>query len=150
MSTMKSKIGRFIGEFSFLSNFYSSPVQFQGQTFPTVEHAFQAAKTQDQAERDAILRCSTPGRAKKKGRQVRLRPDWEEVKEGVMLGLLRQKFRNRALQNELLITGDGQLIEGNNWGDTYWGVCKGRGKNRLGNLLMQVREEVLLSKECTE
>ena len=150
MSEMSSTIRKFIGEFTFLSNFYPSPVKFEGQTFPTVEHAFQAAKTQDQAERDIILRCHNPSRAKRKGRQVCLRPDWEEVKENVMLGLLRQKFKGRALRNELLITGDAQLIEGNNWGDTYWGVCNGQGKNRLGILLMRVRDEVLPSTECAE
>ena len=135
-------IDRFSGEHRFLSNFFPSPIEVEGHIYPTVEHAFQAAKTNDESERATIRSCSTPGDAKKKGRRVTLREEWEKVKEAVMLQLLHLKFRDPVLRAELLATDDAQLVEGNHWGDTYWGVCDGKGKNRLGYVLMQVRSEV--------
>ncbi len=136
------KIDRFVGQYRFLSNFFPSPIEVEGHIYPTVEHAYQAAKTLDENERATIRSCSKPGEAKRKGRRVTLRCEWEKIKEGVMLELLHLKFRNLALREELVSTESAQLIEGNGWGDTYWGVSGGKGKNRLGCLLMQVRSEV--------
>lgn len=136
----------FDGEFAFLSNFSPSPVFLDGVAFPTVEHAFQAAKTLDPAERDLVLAAVTPGRAKRVGRRVTLRPDWEEVRLLVMGDLLQQKFAfGTALARSLLATGDTLLIEGNAWHDTFWGVCDGVGKNHLGRLLMAIRANLFRS-----
>jgi len=135
------KINRFDKEYSFLSNFYSSPIWDDGIVYPTVEHYFQAMKTLDPNQRRTISMAATPGIAKRMGRKVQLRKDWEQVKEHYMLFALRQKFLDPTLKERLLATGDTYLEEGNTWHDTYWGVCNGVGENRLGYLLMQVREE---------
>lgn len=140
-------IDRFIGSRRFLSNFFPAEVEYGGVVYPTVEHAFQAAKTDIEDEREEIRTASTPGEAKRLGRKVTLRADWEKVKESVMEDLVRQKFtRHRPLAAELLDTGDAQLIEGNAWGDTTWGMVekggKWSGKNLLGRILMRVREEL--------
>ncbi len=141
-----SDITSFDGENAFLSNFYPSPVLFEGDIYPTVEHAFQAAKTSGAGERRAIRLTASPAQAKRAGKRVSLRPDWEQVKGDVMLGLLRQKFSAPELRAKLLATGQAQLIEGNTWGDRVWGcvLIKGQwvGRNRLGRLLMQVRDEM--------
>ena len=81
--------------------------------------------------------------AKRFGRQVKLRKDWDLVKVNVMEMLLRQKFARPALREQLLSTKDSILIEGNNHGDTFWGVCKGTGENYLGRLLMKIRQEII-------
>lgn len=134
-------IDKFDGEHAFLSNFHPSPIRVQGIWFPTVEHAFQAAKTLDPTERDAIARATTPGRAKRLGRQVTLRPQWDDVKIGVMEDLLRRKFDGVGpLWTQLLATSPAELIEGNTWGDIFWGVCQGKGQNHLGKLLMKIRD----------
>lgn len=144
------RIGKFNGEYEFLSNFSASDLIEIAEdgtviTYPTVEHAFQAAKSLDIKTRVRISKETTPRNAKRAGKKngyVVLRPDWEAVKEDVMLRLLRQKFYNRELRDKLLATGEAELVEGNYWGDDYWGVCTKRGKNRLGVLLMQVRDEI--------
>lgn len=129
-------IDRFRGEYDFLSNFY---VERDGVT---TEHLFQSFKTLDKEAQDLIMKAPTPGQAKRLGRQVPLRSDWEEVKDDVMLMLVRDKFEDPELAEKLLATGEAELIEGNTWGDTYWGVCRGRGLNKLGRILMQVRDEL--------
>ena len=131
----------FTGEFSFLSNFYPSPIKYEGPTWATVEHAYQAAKTLDMSEKKAIWGAATPGKAKQLGRKVEMRPDWEGVKLTVMLDLLRLKFADPTLEQQLVATYGFNLVEGNTWNDRFWGVCKGTGQNNLGKLLMQVRSE---------
>lgn len=88
---MTNVVNRFAGIYEFLSNFYPAPVTLDGVVYPTVENAFQAAKTGDMALRRQFAQCS-PGYAKKLGRQVALRSDWEAVKDGIMYELLKQKF----------------------------------------------------------
>ena len=85
----------------------------------------------------------TAKEAKSFGRQVKLREDWESVKVDIMEMLLRQKFARPALREQLLNTQDSILINGNNYGDTFWGVCKGEGQNQLGRLLMKIRQEII-------
>ncbi len=140
---MTAQIHVFSGEYRFLSNFWPALVMLDGMAFPTVEHAYQAAKTNDMIERRRISALATPGQAKRAGRELHLDSDWDgERKEAVMLDLLRQKFSIPKLREMLLATGDRDLIEGNTWGDTFWGVCRGTGQNNLGKLLMRVRDEV--------
>ena len=86
-----------------------------------------------------------PAEAKSRGRQITLRPDWEEVKLGIMEEIVRVKFtQNHALRQQLLDTGDRELREGNNWHDTFWGVDlrTGKGENHLGKILMKIRSEL--------
>ena len=131
-------IDKFEGEYAFLSNFYECPVNY-GLTYCNSEAAFQATKDPYRCTEFVDLNAS---RAKALGRKVELRSDWEEIKDAVMLDVLRAKFdTNPDLKEKLLATGDEFLVEGNTWGDTYWGVCNGKGRNHLGYLLMQVRDE---------
>lgn len=143
-------INSFSGSYEFLSNFYTSPFIWRGNKYTTVEHAFQAAKTLNPVERKVIMEAPTPGRAKKLGRAVALRPDWEEVKEQVMYECVNAKFHSSAaLAIALLATGDEELIEGTTgWHDNIWGSCECpkckniEGQNKLGKILMKVRQEL--------
>jgi len=144
---MPDIITGFHSEYDFLSNFYLCPVALDGIDYPSIEHAFQAAKTDNPAERYQIQIASSPGEAKRLGRRVNLRDDWETVKLDIMLDMLRQKFtRQTELGQLLMATGDAELIEGNTWNDRFWGaVLKDEhwiGQNHLGRLLMQVRAEL--------
>lgn len=137
------KIDSFSGEYEFLSNFYPSTVcDADGITYPTVEHYFQAMKTVYLPERQKIAAAPTPGKAKRMGRRVFLRSDWNAIKVEVMRQGLKQKFSDANLRKKLLATGDSELIEGNWWHDTFWGMCNGVGENHLGKLLMEIREEL--------
>ena len=132
----------FHGPFRFLSNFYPFPILWEGVQWPSTEYAYQAAKTIDPACRESIRRASTPGDAKRLGGKVPIREDWERIKLDVMLELLFLKFAGTELEPPLLDTYPHTLIEGNTWNDTFWGICRGRGENHLGRLLMQVRQEL--------
>jgi len=135
-------IKEFQGKYRFLSNFVDAPVQLDGFWYDSVEHAYQAAKTLSEVEREVVRKMDKPGDVKRFGKKLTLRPDWESIKLGIMLDLLRQKFSDPTFKRCLLETGDQELIEGNKWHDTFWGVCNGVGENHLGKLLMQVREEL--------
>lgn len=141
-------IAMFDGKHAFLSNFFPSPITFDGVTFPTVENWFQAWKTEDPAQFRAIATADTPGKSKRLGRQCTLRKDWEEVKVDVMRDGLRLKFQDPKLRAMLLATGDEELIEGNTWHDNTWGNCVCQkcqntpGRNMLGMLLMELRTEI--------
>lgn len=131
-----SAIDSFTGNHEFLSNF------FEFGSKPTVEHIFQSMKTTDMAEQIWVLSAPTPGTAKRRGRKVTMRPDWNDIRLDVMEMCLRQKFADPFLANALLSTGTAELIEGNHWNDTFWGVCNGKGENHLGKLLMKIRKEL--------
>ena len=141
-------IDKFEGENRFLSNFWPADVKLDDIYYPTVEHAYQAAKTLDPIQRHNIWKAATPGEAKRLGKKVTLRKNWEKIKIAVMYDLLEQKFHpgNVALNYRLLETGDEILIEGNTWGDTFWGICDGKGANWLDRLLMLVRSNLNWSK----
>jgi len=139
-------INSFQGQYRFLSNFYWADTEYDGVVYPTSEHAYQAAKTLDASERKMIFNAHTPGQAKRAGRKVTLRSDWEEVKVGVMLKILRSKFSDPSLARRLVETESQSLVEGNHWHDNFWGVCScpkcHGGKNMLGKLLTLVRKEI--------
>jgi ribA/ribD-fused uncharacterized protein len=138
-------INEFKGKYYFLSNFYSAPVMYEGLLYQNNEAAFQSAKIKDLDRRKQFCNLD-PSTAKKKGRNVLLRNDWEDVKDEVMYQCVKDKFtRNQDLKQKLIDTGNEELIEGNTWNDTYWGVCRGRGKNMLGKILMKVRDEISLN-----
>jgi N-glycosidase YbiA len=141
---MTDLIYNFTGDYRFLSNFWPCQVMLDRLHYPSVEHAYQAAKTVHWAERAFIRKqCPKPGDAKSFGKLVTMRPDWDAIKLDVMGDLLRQKFAPfTPLAERLLATGDAKLVEGNTWGDTFWGRCRGKGKNHLGNLLMTIRQEL--------
>lgn len=138
------KIYEFRGDYRFLSNFYPCEVEYEGIVYPSVENAFQAAKTLNNAERLQFTNVK-PGIAKRLGRKVALRHDWEKVKVDIMKELLRKKFCQEPFKSKLLATGDRELEEGNRWNDRFWGICppgSGMGKNILGRLIMEIRGEL--------
>jgi len=134
----------FNGEFRFLSNFWPVEVMFEGDLYSSVEAAYVAAKFIDKTMREMVRRCKTAGEAKRFGETwaSQVRPDWYGINLGIMENLLRSKFENVELRQKLLETGDQELVEGNTWGDTFWGVCDGIGENNLGKLLMKIRSEL--------
>lgn len=150
-------IAGFSGPHRFLSNFWSARVLYGAVAYPSVENAYQAAKSVhwvkggrcgllddvEQAGIFAELATCTAGQAKRIGRRLLLRPDWEEIKLEVMRDLIAQKFApGTKLAQLLLDTLNSPLIEDNTWGDVFWGVCKGRGLNHLGRLLMAQRQHL--------
>ena len=132
----------FNGEYRFLSNFWYCEVVFEDQKYRSVEHAYVAAKTLHLNLRKRIQKVNNVGEVKHIGRNLQLRPDWEDIKLEVMANLVYQKFLEEPLRSQLLATEDAYLEETNRWGDTYWGVCKGVGENMLGKILMMVRDIV--------
>lgn len=140
-------ITSFRGDYDFLSNFYEAPVTYGGLRYLNSEAAFQAQKCLTEEEKQAFTALTAP-KAKRLGRQVALRPDWEDVKYGFMEEIVRAKFQQHPeLAARLAATRGRRLIEGNTWHDTCWGVdaATGKGENRLGRILMEVRAEILQS-----
>jgi ribA/ribD-fused uncharacterized protein len=135
-------ISSFSNEYSWLSNFSPVRIDLQGFSFNSAEAAYQAMKCPERAGEFVGLSAHE---AKRLGRRVQLRPDWGEVRLDVMRSILRDKFYDEILRELLLLTGDVELVEGNHWGDTFWGVCNGVGDNWLGKLLMDLRTELLVT-----
>lgn len=138
-------ISSFSGKWAGLSNFAPVVVEFEGRLYPSVEHAFQAAKTLDPSLREQIAQASTPGRAKQLGRRASLRPGWDQMRIDVMRELLEKKFATPTYKALLEATGDEDLVEGNDWHDRFWGAVwltsenDWDGENHLGRLLMTIR-----------
>lgn len=143
-------ITAFRGRWTKLGNYSTCVVFYEGHAYQSVEHAYQAQKSLDPGIQKMILDSATPAVSKRMARAVQLRPDWEQVKDGIMLALLREKFSQEPERGILLSTGDQDLVEGNWWHDNYWGDCFcGRsactfpGKNMLGKLLVTVRADII-------
>lgn len=141
---MTKRIDKFDGEHAFLSNFYEHPFDWRGDTWRTAEHALQAAKAVETVDYFRIRDAATPGKAKRLGRACRLRDGWTGMRVGVMLEILRAKFSVPKLRGMLVATGGAELVEGNDWGDEFWGVDSrtGEGQNQLGVALMLTRDLV--------
>ena len=149
---------RFTGKYFFLSNMYPCTIRLNNITFPSAEHAFQAFKCVNAEDFNKILNCKSSRLARKLGRRVKLRSDWERVKDQIMFEVVKAKFmQNLDLANKLINTYPKILVEGNTWKDTYWGVDLFRhneeykygyyGRNKLGEILMQVRDLLRNQKE---
>ena len=147
-TTSQHVIVEFAGEYRFLSNFWPAEVTFDGVKYPTVEHAYQAAKSVDADARELIASSPTPGGAKRAGQAITLRDDWEVIKVPVMAGLVAEKFATHPELTTLLLNTHGMsIVEGNSWHDTFWGCCSceehdGAGENHLGTILMSVRSTI--------
>ena len=133
-------ISSFKDEYRFLSNFIGG-----------VEIKYQAAKCKNYKDAELILACNEPRKAKKLGRKVEIKDNWNDIKLGIMFSLVEEKFfTNLNLAESLLKTEDSILIEGNNWHDNYWGNCTCNncsstfGKNWLGRILMITRSKLLI------
>lgn len=141
-------IDSFTGDYAFLSNFWAEPVTLKGITFRTAEHAYQACKNPDPQYRGEIIAAGSPAAAKALGRRAPLRPDWEQVKVNVMRAVIAAKFApTTELSHRLMLTGNEHLVEGNTWGDKFWGCVREPhengtwvGRNELGIILMAQRE----------
>ena len=139
----RERIDCFREEYFFLSNFYPAKLIFDGVTYLSSEAAYQAQKAADPQERAAFAELS-PDEAKSRGRSIPLRPDWDDVKLDVMREIVYAKFtQNPHLARWLTDTGEKPLIEGNTWGDVFWGVDlnTGEGENHLGKILSALRED---------
>lgn len=137
-------IKEFKNQYFFLSNFYECPIYYNKLVFCNAEAAFQAQKVIDEKEQYKFINLNA-SQARKLGKTIALREDWEEVKDNIMYEIVKRKFTvNKELQQKLIDTKDEELVEGNWWHDTYWGVDSktGIGQNKLGKILMKVREEV--------
>jgi len=137
-------IGTFRGEYYFLSNFSPSIIEYEGIQYPTVEHAFQASKTTSVENRIAISYAKGASAAKRKGHELVLRPNWDDIKVGIMTDIVMLKFRIPELRRKLLHTGNEEIVEINFHGDNFWGVCGKleNGRNNLGIILMLVRQGI--------
>jgi ribA/ribD-fused uncharacterized protein len=138
---MDDVIDKFRGKYAFLSNMSSSKFIVDGIKYNSVENFFQAQKTLDPEERKRIAGMS-PVEAKRAGRKVSLRKDWNDIRLEIMKTGLRMKFSDPFLRKLLLNTGSSMLIEGNNYGDRFWGKVNDIGSNHLGELLMSVRADI--------
>lgn len=151
---MTEGIFQFNGAWRWLSNFHPCQIEFEGVTYPSVEHAYQAAKTNDPQIRNFIATIQTASEAKRLGRGLKLRDDWDEVKYTIMHRLLEKKFYDQTLRAALLAT-KGELVEGNYWHDNIWGRCSCEKcaarraepgwldiDNQLGRQLMEIRESL--------
>ena len=141
-------INKFRGEYNFLSNFYISPVKFNGITFFNSEAAYQSAKCKDK-DQMIQFRGLSGKEAKYMGRKVEIRADWDKIKFQLMSDIVKDKFkRNAYLRKKLKDTGNEVIQETNYWHDNIWGVCECRkckdilGENNLGKILMEIREEL--------
>jgi hypothetical protein len=135
----------------YLCNFFKTPITYKSRIWPSAEHIFQASKSLNEAVRELIRIANTPGKVGALGRIINPRPDWDDIKNELMLEIVRLKFdQNIKIREKLINTGDAILINGNTWHDNYWGDCKCRkcqdikGFNYLGLILMVVRKELLI------
>ena len=133
-------INTFRGKYLFLSNFFIRRIYYKDHWYDSSEHAFQAQKAMNEKDRLYIASAGHPAEAKKRGKEIECRPDWDDVRVRIMADIVYQKFVQHAdLKDMLLATGDQELIEGNWWRDDFWGVYNGKGLNWLGEILMEVR-----------
>lgn len=144
----EKEIVGFFGEYRWLSNMWPCEIPLWGKIYPSVENAYVAGKVPTEEvgymeKTRSLIQNMKPSEAKRFGRKMRVREDWEETKVTLMRNLIRFKFVcNPELQANLLATGNKHLEEANWWGDTFWGTYNGRGQNWLGRILMEVRESL--------
>lgn len=134
-------IKEFRKEYFFLSNFYETEIVYEGRKFLCSEAAFQASKCKRESTKNSFLHLLGT-EAKKRGREIKKREDWDEIKDEVMYKICKIKFSKPILRAKLLATGNEYIREENYWNDKYWGTVNGVGENKLGLILMKIREEI--------
>lgn len=151
MKASDKPITSFRGEYDWLSNFFDVAVRLENKWYNTIENAYQAGKTWKTEIREQIAEM-TPGQAKRFGKTIALRDGWEQIKLPLMSTLVRQKFEISDWRVLLIDTKDAHIIEGNTWGDKFWGAVwdsekeQWDGSNHLGNLIMNIRARILNEK----
>lgn len=151
IDSKKETIESFRGEYFYLSNFSNYPVTFEGITYKNNESAFQSAKLSTNNTVDPKTKLTrkdfslmTGIEAKRAGKRISLRNDWEDIKLQVMRKICKAKFsQNVLLKEKLISTGNTPIVEHNSWGDTFWGVSNNRGENHLGKILTGIRSELI-------
>lgn len=136
-------IKEFQGEFRWLSNFTPCQIELDGLIFPSVEHAYMSAKSNDSSWKQFCTNpANTAGKIKKLSRDVKLIDNWEDIKVDIMKKCLIQKFNQEPFKSKLRFTRREEIQEGNTWNDVFWGVDinTGKGLNTLGKLIMEIRE----------
>jgi len=133
-------ITNFAGYYRFLSNFYYQPFIWNDREYRTAEHAYQSQKPRFEADANEVVLARTPGEAKRIANSCAIAEGFHERKLDIMESVCRAKFEVTTCRFLLASTGRRELIEGNTWGDIYWGVCKGVGQNNLGKILMKIRD----------
>lgn len=137
----------FSGEYRFLSNFYPVEFEVDGELYTSSEQFYMAAKCADPFERAKIMAFDKPSMVKKLGSKVKLVDGWDDgLRDKAMFTALKAKFSTPKLKGSLYMTTGAYLEETNHWGDTYWGVCDGVGQNKLGRMLMWLRDHHLFKK----
>ena len=136
------KIEQFRGEYNWLSNFASVPIEYDGVTYKSVEHAYLSAKSDDKEWKQVCSEDYPAGELKKISKGIEIVPNWDDMKIGVMKMLLVKKYSQEPFTTKLLNTENMIIEEGNYWGDTFWGVDlkSGYGENTLGKIIMNIRE----------
>jgi len=135
-------ISKFQGEYRWLSNFWPCDIEYDGLAFTSTENAYQAAKFLDIKHKIEIQKLSAAQAKRYASKHKKeIRPDWDEIKLEIMEDISRLKYSITEFKDRLTLTGSREIIEGNTWNDTYWGVCKGKGENNLGKILMKIRAE---------
>lgn len=144
-------INDFSGKNRWLSNFWPCEVKYEELIYPSSEHAYVAAKTLNLQDRLVISAIPTANLVKKYGRSLMLRPNWDNIRLEEMYKIVFDKFtRNIDLSEKLLATENQELVEGNWWGDRFWGVdTQGIGCNHLGKILMEVRRCLIKRKNMS-
>ena len=140
---MQDTIRQFTGEYNFLSNFYPVKITYDNITYASSEHAYQAQKCKNSDDKLKFIDISA-AQAKRLGKKVENRDDWNDVRVQIMYDILKLKFQNSKLRKMLLSTGDKYLMEGNYWNDSFWGydLKRNKGENVLGNLLCKIRSDI--------
>lgn len=138
-------IKEFQGEYRWLSNFYPCSIILGGRDYPSVEHAYMSAKSDEEDWKIFCASTKSPGEVKRASRNIKLRADWDKIKIQVMKECLQQKYYEEPFYSKLRNTKDEYIQEGNNWGDTFWGVDlrTGKGQNTLGKLIMEIRDDII-------
>lgn len=141
MKKNNGTIAGFRGDYRFLSNFERCDLLYKGIIYKSSESAFQAQKT-DNEKLKYIFSKLDARESKVLGREIKLIDDWDMKRIDIMYDVLYEKFSIPKFKSKLLSTGNAKLIESNHWGDDFWGVYKGQGENHLGNILMEIREDI--------
>jgi len=141
-------IDSFRKPYGWLSNFSKASITLDGITYPTLEHAYQAAKTDNVEDKSKIVATGNPAFVKRMSKKLQMKENWNEIRLDVMRMLVDLKFQDEILSEKLIETGDAILIEGNHWHDNFWGVCScercsnKEHENHLGVILMEKREQL--------